>query len=94
MFFQDEARVGQKGRVCYRWYKRGQRQPGRRDQRYTYGYIFGAVKPGTDNAFALILPEVSTEAMQADGTSSLIRWPRTSTPRWCSIRRDGMAPGS
>ena len=37
---------------------------GRADQRYTFAYIFGAVEPGTDNSFALIMPEVSTEAMQ------------------------------
>lgn len=64
MFFQDEARVGQKGRVCHRWFTRGKRPPGRADQRYTFAYIFAAVEPGTDNAFALILPEVSTAAMQ------------------------------
>jgi len=64
LFFQDEARVGQKGRVCHRWYTRGLRPPGRADQRYTFAYVFGAVEPGTDNAFALIMPEVSTEAMQ------------------------------
>lgn len=64
MFFQDEARVGQKGRVCHRWFTRGERPPGRADQRYTFAYIFGAVEPGTDNAFALIMPEVSTAAMQ------------------------------
>ena len=29
-----------------------------------FAYIFGAVEPGTDNAFALIMPEVSTAAMQ------------------------------
>ncbi len=34
------------------------------DQRYTFAYIYGAVEPGTDNAFALILPEVSANAMQ------------------------------
>ena len=64
LFFQDEARIGQKGRVCHRWFTRGRRPPGRADQRYTFAYIFGAVEPGTDNAFALIMPEVSTEAMQ------------------------------
>jgi hypothetical protein len=64
LFFQDEARIGQKGRVCHRWYTKGVRPPGRADQRYTYAYIYGAVEPGTDNAFALILPEVSTAAMQ------------------------------
>jgi hypothetical protein len=65
LFFQDEARIGQKGRVCHRWYTKGQRPPGRADQRYTFAYLFGAVEPGTDNAFALIMPEVTTEAMQA-----------------------------
>lgn len=64
LFFQDEARVGQKGRVCHRWYTKGERPPGKCDQRYTFAYIFGAVEPGTDNAFALVLPEVSTHAMQ------------------------------
>lgn len=40
--------------------------PARRaDQRYTFAYLFGAVEPGTDNAFALIMPEVSTQTMQA-----------------------------
>src|SRR5215217_4005608 len=31
---QDEARVGQKGRVCHRWYERGVRPPGLADQRF------------------------------------------------------------
>ncbi len=62
--FQDEARIGQKGRVCHRWFTRGKRPPGRSDQRYTFAYIYGAVEPGSDNAFALILPEVSASAMQ------------------------------
>jgi hypothetical protein len=63
--FEDEARLGQKGRVCHRWYRKGQRPPGRSDQRYTFAYLYAAVEPGTDNAFALVLPEVSTLAMQA-----------------------------
>jgi hypothetical protein len=50
--------------VCHRWFTKGRRPPGRCDQRYTFAYIFGAVEPGTDNAFALIMPEVSTAAMQ------------------------------
>jgi transposase len=62
--FQDEARVGQKGRVCHRWYTRGERPPGRADQRYTFAYLYGAVEPGTDNAFALVLPHANTEGMQ------------------------------
>jgi transposase len=64
LFFQDEARIGQKGRVCHRWFTKGERPPGPADQRYTFAYVYGAVEPGTDNAFALVLPEVSTKAMQ------------------------------
>ena len=64
LMFEDEAHIGQKGRVCPRWYVRGQRPPGRADQRYPFAYVFTAVEPGTDNAFALVLPEVSTRTMQ------------------------------
>jgi transposase len=64
VFFEDEARVGQKGRVCHRWYVKGQRPPGTADQRFTFAYIFAAAEVETDNAFALILPEVHTAAMQ------------------------------
>ena len=65
IFFQDEARIGQKGRVCHRWYTKGQRPPGTADQRFTFAYIFAACEARTDNAFALILPEVHTGTMQA-----------------------------
>jgi transposase len=64
IFFQDEARIGQKGRVCRRWFTRGQRPPGTVDQRYTFAYIYGAVEPGTDTAFALVLAETNTKTMQ------------------------------
>ena len=64
IFFQDESRIGQKGRTCRRWFTKGQRPPGIADQRYTFAYIYGAVEPGTDNAFALVLPEVNTTSMQ------------------------------
>ncbi|MFZ1110227.1 MAG: hypothetical protein WAN43_17990 [Rhodomicrobium sp.] len=64
LFFQDEARIGQKGRVCHVWWKRGERPPGLCDRRFTFAYIFAAVEPGTDNAFALVMPYVDTDAMQ------------------------------
>ena len=64
MFFQDEARIGQKGRVCRVWWTRGQRPPGLCDKRFTFAYIFAAVEPGTDNAFALMMPYADTAAMQ------------------------------
>jgi transposase len=59
----DEARFGQKGRVCHRWFTRGQRPPGLCDQRYSWTHLFAAVRPATGEACALVLPEVSVKAM-------------------------------
>ena len=57
-------RFGQKGRVCHRWFTRGQRPPGLCDQRYTWAHLFATVQPATGKSFALVMPHVSTEAMQ------------------------------
>jgi transposase len=57
-------RFGQKGRVCHRWFTRGQRPPGLCDQRYTWAHLFAAVQPATGKSVALVLPHVSTKAMQ------------------------------
>jgi len=38
LYVQDEARIGQKGRVCHVWWRRGERPPGLGDQRYTIGH--------------------------------------------------------
>jgi hypothetical protein len=46
------------------WWKRGQRPPGLCDKRFTFAYIFAAVEPGTDNAFALVMPRADTGTMQ------------------------------
>lgn len=46
------------------WWKRGERPPGICDKRFTFAYIFAAIEPGTDNAFALVMPYVDTQAMQ------------------------------
>ena len=44
------------------------------DKRFIFAYIFAAVEPGTDNAFALVMPYVNTEAMQLflDGFAATI----------------------
>jgi transposase len=63
LFFQDEARFGQKGRTCHRWWLRGHRPTGPVDQRYTFVYAFAAVEPATGQDFCLVLPVVSTVAM-------------------------------
>ena len=59
----DEARVGQKGRLCHRWWARGRRPPGRRDRRFEWAYLFAAVEPATGADVALVLPEATTATM-------------------------------
>ena len=56
-------RIGQKGRVCHRWYERGVRPPGPADQRFDSLSLFAACRPGTDEAFALALPAATTVSM-------------------------------
>jgi transposase len=63
LWFMDEARVGQKGRLCHRWWRRGQRPPGRRDKRFESAYLFAAVEPTTGAEVALVLPEATTVTM-------------------------------
>ena len=65
LWCQDEARVGQKGRGTRVWYQRGLRPEGVIDHRYASAWLYAAVRPGTDYAFALVIPEVSAAAMQA-----------------------------
>jgi transposase len=64
LWFMDEARVGQKGRLCHRWWTRGRRPPGRCDKRFEWAYIFAAVEPATGADVALVLPEATTATMQ------------------------------
>jgi hypothetical protein len=62
-WFQDEARVGQKGTLTRIWGKRGTRPRMTRDLRHENAYIFGAVCPARDTGVALVLPEANTAAM-------------------------------
>ncbi|QNT69533.1 hypothetical protein [Defluviicoccus vanus] len=43
IWFQDEARVGQKNGLVYQWARRGTRPRQPKDQRTAWAYIFGAV---------------------------------------------------
>jgi hypothetical protein len=63
LWFEDEARIGQKGRVTHVWYQKGQRPHGVREHRFASAQLFGAVCPERDTGVALVLPEVSTAAM-------------------------------
>jgi putative transposase len=59
----DEARVGQKGRACHRWYEKGERPLGLVDQRFASAWLYAAVHPKSAEDFALVLPSVSGVAM-------------------------------
>ncbi len=63
LWFEDEARVGQKGRNAHVWYQRGQRPVAPTDKRFKSVYVYGAVRPGTDDAFGLVLPHADTAMM-------------------------------
>src|SRR4051794_38276701 len=63
LWFMDEARVGQKGGLTHVWYQKGVRPRGIRQQGFASAHLFGAVCPERDAGVALVLPEVSTAAM-------------------------------
>jgi hypothetical protein len=60
---KDEARVGQQGTLTRIWAKRGTRPRIRRDRRFTWAYLFGAICPARRTGAALVIPTVSIEAM-------------------------------
>lgn len=63
VWFQDEARVGQQGTVTRIWAARGTRPRMKRDSRFTWAYIFGAICPARGVGCALVMPTVNIEAM-------------------------------
>jgi len=63
IWFQDEARIGQKNKITRRWAKRGTRPSAPDDQRTSSAYIFGAVCAQEGNGAGLVLPACNTEAM-------------------------------
>ena len=63
IWFQDEARIGQKNKITRRWAKRGTRPSAARDQRTRSAYLFGAICPEQGKGAALVLPWCNTAAM-------------------------------
>jgi hypothetical protein len=64
VWFQDEARVGQQGRLTRTWGARGKRQRIVKDMRFEYSYIYGAICPERDIGEAIVINSVGKEAMQ------------------------------
>jgi hypothetical protein len=65
IWFQDEARIGQKNGNVRQWARTGTRQRQPADQRYENAYLFGAICPARGTGAAIASPWVNTEAMQA-----------------------------
>lgn len=82
VWFADESRVGQKGRLTRRWFARGHRPRGVRDHRFRSAWVFGAVCPERGTGEALVTTHVATAAMDAflaeleeavpDGTHAIV----------------------
>ena len=63
VWFQDEARIGQKNHLVYSWARKGTRPRQPQDQRYESAYLFGAVCAAEAKGAALVLPHVDHHAM-------------------------------
>src|SRR6266849_340186 len=59
---------------------KSERAPGLADKRFVSTYLYAAVRPTTDDAFALVLPEVNANTMDII-PRSLRRKPRAEHPR-------------
>ena len=81
LWFADEARVGQKGRVTRVWYERGVRPRRARDLGFASVYLFGAVCPERDAGVALVVPAAATAAMNL----LLAELAENLPPRTCAV---------
>ena len=63
MWFQDEARIGQKNSLTRVWGQTGSRPVAPKDLGFASAYLFGAVCPSEGKAAALIMPICNTAAM-------------------------------
>jgi hypothetical protein len=63
VWFQEEARVGQKNKITRRWARRGTRPRAPHGQRSRSAYILGAICPALGKAAGLVLPRCDTAAM-------------------------------
>lgn len=64
IWWQDEARVGQKTKITRRWSRKGTRPVAPKDQRTKSAWIFGAICPARGVGAGLVLPRCNTAMMQ------------------------------
>jgi hypothetical protein len=63
VWFQDEARIGQKNSLTRVWGQTGRRPVAPKDLGFASAYLFGAVCPSQGKVAALIMPICNTAAM-------------------------------
>jgi hypothetical protein len=63
VWFQDEARIGQKNSLTRVWGQTGSRPAALKDLGFASAYLFGAVGPSQGKVAALIMPICNTAAM-------------------------------
>lgn len=63
IWFQDEARVGQKGTLAYVWARCGTRPRAVQDTRYGWAYLLGAICPERAVGAGLVMPHANIETM-------------------------------
>ncbi len=64
LWFQDEARIGQKNGLVRQWTRRGTRPRQPADQLYESAYLFGAICPARGVGAALAMPFTDAHAME------------------------------
>ncbi|WP_442966203.1 transposase [Psychromonas sp. L1A2] len=64
MWFQDEARFGQRNTTTRIWAKKGTRPRAIQQQQFEYAYLFGAVCINTGQTEALVMPYSNSEVMK------------------------------
>src|SRR5271168_1735945 len=90
VWFQDEARIGQKNSLTRVWGQTGSRPAAPKDLGFASAYVFGAVCPLEGKAAALIMPICNTVAMNHHlcEISSQVAAPRFREGRLCPCRGD------
>ena len=64
VWFQDEARFGQKGSLTRVWSRRGHRAVAPRQTGYEWSYLYGSVAPLSGRTHGLALPFVNLDMMR------------------------------
>src|ERR1700720_4153173 len=90
VWFQDEARIGQKNKLTRVWGQTGSRPAAPKDLGFASAYVFGAVCPVEGKAAALIMPVCNTAAMNhhLSEISSQVAAPRFREGRLYPCRGD------